>query len=445
MLKQFLFCLGLGLSTSTAHAQWVYQPIGFASTQAAPLLFDAVDASTAWGVNIGASSYVAPQVSRTTNAGQTWTVSNLPVQTSVSEEATSLAASSATSAWVTTVNVNGVGGRILHTTDGGLNWTVQSSATVFGSSASYPGLIRFFSATEGVAVGAPLSTSGGFEIYTTTDAGTTWTRSTATTPLTVVDENIAVTAPSVVGSTIWFATSAGRVFRSADKGLTWTVALVDSNVELTNVLFRDAQNGLALSLDDNGTNHRLFRSTNGGTTWAPVTYTGPLHGAALSGVPGTSQYVSVGANLGNGDQGSSYSRDNGQTWVAIDNTLNHLNVEFVSSSVGWSGGFQPIGSQFNGGALRYSGTALATRTDVALQAGLEVAPNPAVGGCFTVQATSGRPTSVRVLDATGRLVHQQAWPTAAALSLDLSREPVGLYVLEVQAPSGTARQKVVVQ
>jgi hypothetical protein len=444
MLKQFLCCLGLGLSTSIAHAQWVYQSIGFASTQAAPFLFDAVDASTAWGVNVGTSSYVALQVSRTTNVGQTWTISNLPVQAGVSEDATSLAALSATSAWVTTVNANGSGGRILHTSDGGLNWTVQSSATVFGSAASYPGLIRFFSPTEGVAVGAPLSASGGFEIYTTSNAGSTWTRST-TVPLTVLNEDIAVTAPSVVGTTIWFATSAGRVFRSTDKGLTWTAALVDANAELTNVLFRDAQNGLALVIDDSGTNHQLYRSADGGATWVSVVYTGPLHGAALSGVPGTSQYISVGANLGNGDQGSSYSRDNGQTWVAIDNTLHHLNVEFVSSTVGWSGGFQPNGTQFNGGAIRYSGTALATRTDVALQAGLQVAPNPAVGGCFTVQATTGHPTSVRVLDTTGRLVHQQAWANAAALSLDLSREPVGLYVLEIQAPSGTARQKVVVQ
>lgn len=444
MLKQFLFCLGLGLSTPAAHAQWVYQPISFASTQAAPLLFDAVDASTAWGVNIGANNYVAPQLGRTTNAGQTWTVSNLPVQTSVSEDVTSLSAFSATSAWVTTVNANGVGGRILHTTDGGLNWTVQSSAAVFGSMASYPGLVRFFSATEGVAAGAPLSAGGGFEIYTTTNAGTTWTR-LATVPPTVPNENIAATTPSVVGSTIWFATSTGRVFRSTDKGLTWTASLVDSNFELQNVLFRDAQNGLALALDDNGTNHHLFRSTDGGTTWAQVAYTGPLHGVALSGVPGTSQYVSVGANLGNGDQGSSYSRDNGQTWVAINNTLNHLSVEFVSSTVGWSGGFQLTGTQFSGAAIRYSGTALATRTDVALQAGLQVAPNPAVGGCFTVQATTGHPTSVRVLDATGRLVHQQAWPTTATLALDLSREPAGLYVLEVQALSGTARQKVVVQ
>jgi len=444
MMKRFLFCLGLGLSTSVAHAQWVYQPINFASTQAAPLLFDAVDASTAWGVSIGESSYVTPQICRTTNSGQTWTVSNLPVQTSLSEDATSLAATSATSAWVTTINSGGTGGRILRTTDGGLTWTVQSSATVFGNVASYPSLIRFFSATEGVAVGAPLSTGGGFEIYTTTNAGATWT-SVTTVPATVFGEFIAVTAPSVVGSTIWFATTAGRVFRSTDKGLTWTAALVNANVELTNVLFRDAQNGLAMMLDDSGTNHQLFRSSDGGTTWTSVAYTGPLHGAAISGVPGTSQYVSVGANLGNGDQGSSYSRDNGQTWVAIDNTLNHLSVEFVSSTIGWSGGFRPTGTQFNGGALRYSGTALATRTDVALQAGLQVAPNPAVGGRFTVQATSGHPTSMRVVDATGRVVHQQSWPSAAALPLDLSREPAGLYVLEVQAPTGTARQKVVVQ
>ncbi|GAB3672833.1 hypothetical protein GCM10027594_35180 [Hymenobacter agri] len=50
-----------------------------------------------------------------------------------------------------------------------------------------------------------------------------------------------------------------------------------------------------------------------------------------------------------------------------------------------------------------------------------------------------------MLDATGRLVRQLPWTASPELQLDLSHEPAGLYLLEVDAASGTARQKVVVQ
>lgn len=449
MNKRLLSSLGLCLLGFTAQAQWAYQPINGLLSQSAPFYLDAIDANTAWGVSVGATSYVVPQLVRTTNAGQAWVVTALPVNATVRENVTGLSATSSTNAWVSTVNVNGVGGRILRTIDGGQTWTTQSSATVFGSPNSYPGLIRFFSVTEGVAVGEALNTGSGFETYTTTNAGLTWTLLTAV-PATLPNEHLVTNPPVVVGNTIWFLTSEGRVFRSSDKGLTWTVATIAPNLLApTGISFRDAQNGLVSVLDDQGgTSHQLFRTTDGGTTWASVVYTGALHGFGLSTVPGTTEYVSTGADLGNGDQGSSFSRDNGQTWIPLENTFNHLGVEFVSATVGWSGGLVLNGVQVvTSGMNRYSGTALATRTDAGLQASLTVAPNPALGGRFTLQAarTTAGPATVRVLDVAGRLVQQQAWASAAPLALDLSREPAGIYVLEVQAASGTARQKVVVQ
>ena len=151
-------------------------------------------------------------------------------------------------------------------------------------------------------------------------------------------------------------------------------------------------------------------------------------------------------SIGNGDQGSSYSRDNGQTWVSIENNLTHFITEFVSANVGWSASFNPTSTAT--GANRFSGTLLGNRPDAALQAGLTVSPNPAVGGRFALRAagsTGNRAATVRVLDGTGRLVQQRAWASATPLDLDLSQQPAGLYLLELQSANGTARQKVVVQ
>ena len=448
MSKQLLSCLSLCLLGFTAQAQWVNQPIGFAPNNA-PFYIDAIDANTAWTVGNGflTGAYAQPQVARTVNAGQTWTVTNLPVQTSAEEDFTALSAISASMAWVTTT-VGGAGGRILKTTDGGLTWTTQSGPTVYGNSNSYPDLIHFFSATDGVTVGDAVNPSSPLEIFTTTNGGLTWTPVT-NSPVAMRNEFPVATPPAVVGNHIWFVTQQGRVYHSPDKGLTWTVAAVGNGLMSgTSLVFRDLQNGLLCSLDDTGTSHELYRTTDGGATWGSIAYNGPLHGLGLSTVPGSNLYVSTGSDIGNGDQGSSYSRDNGQTWVSLESTLNHITTEFVSPAVGWSTSFSLTAGQLVGGANRFSGTLLATRPDAALQASLSVAPNPALGGLFTLQTAcpggSGAAT-VRILDVAGRLVQQRTWAGTAPLAFDLSQEPAGLYVLEVQAASGTARQKVVVQ
>ncbi|MCI1187207.1 T9SS type A sorting domain-containing protein [Hymenobacter sp. DH14] len=447
MNKLFLSCLGLCLLGFTAQAQWVNKPIGFAA-DTYPFYTDAIDANTAWvvGSDFISSSYVPAQVALTVNGGQTWTVTTMPVSTADEEEFTALSAVNATTAWATTV-ISGVEARIIRTTNGGQTWTTQSSPTVYGNPDSYPDMIHFFSTTDGVTVGDPVAPSGPMEMFTTSNGGVNWTP-VAAPPAAQANEYPLSTPPAAFGNHIWFATSRGRVFHSTDKGLTWTVATVAAGaVNIGTLVFRDAQNGLLSILNPTSTAHRLYRTTDGGATWAAVTYTGPLHGTGLSVVPGTSQYVSAGADIGNGDQGSSYSRDNGQTWVSLETTYNHFVTEFVSNTVGWSSALDFSGMQLNPGANRYSGTALATRTDAALQASLTVSPNPALGGRFSLRAsrTAANPATVRVLDATGRLVQQLPWSNATGLELDLSREPAGLYLLEVEGATGVARQKVVVQ
>ena len=436
MKRHFIFSLGLCLLGLTAQAQWVQQPVGF-TAPSLPLLIDVVDANTAWSINTEA------QLARTVDAGQTWTVTSLPLL-GASESFTAFSAPTSTTAWVTVMGDNGP--RIIKTSDGGQTWVTQGATTTYTNQDSWPDLIHFFSATEGITVGDPVAAGGSMEMFRTTDGGANWTPVTGA-PAAQPGEYPIDTAPVAVGNHIWFATVDGRVFHSPDKGLTWTVATATTNpLDRGNLAFRDAQNGLFSYLDDAGTNHALYRTTDGGATWAPVTYTGPLHGVGLSAVPGTAMFVSGRAQLGNGDQGSSVSRDNGQTWVSLESAVNHVSAEFLSPTVGWWGGFTgsinsptPIMNRFNSNAL-------STRTDAALQAGLSVSPNPAVGGQFTLQATRNPGTAlVRVLDVAGRQISLQNWAGSSPLALDLSAQPAGLYVLEVQGTNGTARQKVVVQ
>ena len=446
LLTMLLLSTGLA-----ATAQWVNQPIAFANPAATATWLEAVDANTIWTATfplVSNGTYLSPQVARSTDGGQNWVVRSLPLTAAAEEEVFSLNALSASTAWVLLNATEGSSGaRLLRTTDGGQNWAPQGTGVLFTSPDSYAYHVHFFSATEGLVVGESLTSGGSFEMYRTTDGGQSWAAVSA--PATLADENPIVLAPAIVGNSIWLGTDEGRVFRSTDRGQTWAVFTVTDRGELTQIIFRDQQNGLALSGDDGAINHLLLRTTDGGQTWSQVNYSGPLHGVSISAVPGTSQYVSVGGDYGNGDQGSSYSRDQGQTWIALENQLNHSVVDFVSPTVGWSSGFQGTEDSPRGNGLhKFGSTVLGLRgPDAALQAGLRVVPNPAEGGRSSLRAAQpfGATAQVRVLDVTGRLINTYNWTGNMPLELDLNREKAGLYVLEVAGANGTARQKLQVQ
>ena len=452
MKKILLPFLGLVLSVG-AHAQWVAQPISF-QDPGSTLVYslDALDANVAWAssynlVESDQGAFLAPgyEYARTTNGGTTWTTAEV-TPLSDSEYVTSIRGISATTAYACVYdNQTVTKARLVRTTDGGATW---ATALEFSSAASYPNFVYFFNANEGICAGDPTTRLGEFEIYTTTNGGTTWTRAAnpasvgaAPAPREVGTEE----APVAIGNSIWFSTSQGRIYRSTDKGLTWNVSTTGLSRSPQGLAFRDATNGLALFIAQTGRNHTLLRTADAGATWSQVTYTGPLHGFDLGRVPGNDNYISVGigdASQGaNNDAGSSFSRDNGQTWIPLESTLNHVVVDAVSPTVAWSGALGP-------GVYKLTSTVLSTRNDVAVQQGLTVYPNPSSDGHFTIQAGTVRPgTQVRVLDALGRQVYEQPWQGSAAtpFALDLKQASAGMYTLELASEVGVARRKLVVR
>jgi photosystem II stability/assembly factor-like uncharacterized protein len=309
-------------------------------------------------------------------------------------------------------------------------------------------LLSFFNTNEGVVIGDPITRGAAFEIYTTANGGANWTAVAGTPTSAATGEFGSISyfgtpvLASVVGTHIWFATDDGRVFHSANKGQTWTVADTKLAGPISGLAFRDEMNGLAVLSSDTDLSHQLARTTDGGATWTPVTYQGPLHGYGISRVPGTSNYLSVGADIGNGDTGSSYSRDNGQTWIDLESTINHLEVEAVSSTVAWTGALAS-------GIYKLNSAVLGTRQDVALQKAMRVYPNPSADGQFTVQLGSnlGSEAQVSVFDALGRSVHTQTVKAAAnpVVAVDLAQQAAGIYTLRVSSESGAAQQKLVIK
>ncbi len=238
-------------------------------------------------------------------------------------------------------------GKILKTTDGGVNWNWQSTA-LFAAPAGFPNMVYFFDANNGICMGDP--NGGYFEIYTTTDGGTNWIR----TPQLNIAANqagefgITSVYTTYGDSTMWFGTNFGRIYKTTDRGLNWTVASTPyTGSYIGDIAFRDADNGIA-SNGSAGALADAIRTIDGGTTWTiiPANTAGILN-KVFSYVPGTdSTYFLSSPQLGGG---TAFTLDDANSWAPVDNLI-HSDIEFVNPTTGWTGS-----NELNAPMFKWSG------------------------------------------------------------------------------------------
>lgn len=315
---------------SAAKSQWTSQyaalPAGLDTKQ---LYIVPIDANTCWGTLFSVSSSQASYI-RTVNGGTTWTASTIPGLSGIA--ASSMSAVDGQTAWIAFAEGSTSSG-VYRTTNGGTSWTKQTTAFPSGSN---PRFVKFFDTTSGLAVGNP---NGGFwEIYTTTDGGNNWTRVASDSiplPLSGEAAYLAGAPCSYGGRWFWFPTNRQSVYRTTNRGRSWTVSRNAYPGAIgMGVAFRDSLNGL---LSGDGSTVGFRKSTDGGVTWAQVSAPSGVTASFVTAVPGTRSYVASSFDLFGWTPGSAYTRDDGATWTAIDNR-NHGRAAFLSSSIGWSGG-----------------------------------------------------------------------------------------------------------
>jgi photosystem II stability/assembly factor-like uncharacterized protein len=131
------------------------------------------------------------------------------------------------------------------------------------------------------------------------------------------------------------------VFRSTDRGRSWTVADTPlhsggSSAGIFSVAFADAQHGVVVGGDYAKPKERFDNvavTTDGGRTWRLAK--GALPAGFMSGVayvpPGWRQLVAVGL------AGTARSTDGGESWAMID-SIPYNSVAFASATVGWAAG-----------------------------------------------------------------------------------------------------------
>ena len=123
----------------------------------------------------------------------------------------------------------------------------------------------------------------------------------------------------VEGGIGFFFTSKGRVLKTTDYGLTWSITTTNAySTTASGLIVASSANNIIFGY--NTTPFSLKYTSNGGTTWDTLAPSGNFYQNQLCHVPNTANMF-VGTALWSNWKGTSYSNDGGLNWTDFtDNT-----------------------------------------------------------------------------------------------------------------------------
>lgn len=443
-MKKLLLSLLLASSFfANAQYSWLEQSTAYPVASSYTGDISVVDANVAWSMVQRTTATNFQRVSYTLDGGTTWTTKAVTLPSTSTLGIGNISAVNATTAYISvfppgTTSPSTQG--IYKTINSGTTWIKQTTAA-FGAS-SFTDFVYFWDVNNGVAVGDPVG--GKFEVYTTANAGATWTVVPAANlpaPLAVGEFGY-TGAFTVQGNTIWFGTDGGRLIRSTDKGLTWTAIntpVADFGGGTTNTTrgqftFKDDNNGIIVKGNyDPATTPptfiglNLYKTIDGGTNWTELTtVAGLIYGDIAYADSGL--LISAGSSTGN--FGSSFSTDDGASWTNID-SASHTCLDFKSNSIGYSGGFAT--SATVGGVYKFQ-NALGNQSFNNGKA-VSITPNPTSGLLHI--SSNNLINEVVVFDLLGKQVFSSKYSALNEANLDLSTLQNGAYLLKAISQNGT--------
>ncbi len=272
-----------------------------------------VNADTAW------FSGSKGNVGRTIDGGKTWQVDT--VANGRTLDFRDIEAFSADVAYIMSAGP-GEASTIQKTIDGGKTWTVQVQNT---DTNAFFDAIAFWDEQNGICISDPID--GKLHLLKTANGGETWEKiDPAKLPEMKTGEYsfaASGTNMTVFGQThVWIATGglSARMFRSADRGETWSVVETDimQGKESTghfSVAFRSENNGIAVGGDYSNPDSisvNALVSVNSGQAWQVYKDHQP------TGYRSCVRYANGLSALAVGRAGASFTNSDGKNWQDID-------------------------------------------------------------------------------------------------------------------------------
>jgi photosystem II stability/assembly factor-like uncharacterized protein len=296
----------------------------------------AADEKTAWA---GGSRNT---FARTTDGGTTWETGTVPEKEVL--DFRDVEGVDGQTAYLLSIG-NGTKSRIYKTRDGGKTWDLQF---LNEDPKAFYDAFAFWDERNGIAVGDPVD--GRFTVLRTSDGGAHWIplRDPAMPPALDGEGVFAASGTTITvqgAANVWFATgatTAARVFRSTDKGGTWTVSATPMtagpSAGIFSIAFRDGDNGIIVGGDYRKVEEakdNIARTSDGGRTWQLVADSG------IGGFRSCVAYIPGGRGrllLATGPAGTDYSTDGGVHWMRYDAVGFHV-LSFARSGAGaWGAG-----------------------------------------------------------------------------------------------------------
>ena len=208
--------------------------------------------------------------------------------------------------------------------------------------------MKFWNDQEGIAIGD--TTDDCLSIIITRDGGFTWNKLSCDNLPEGKEKEGAFAASNtnidIVGNKTWVATTAGRIYYSEDKGLTWeiidTPILKNKDTEgIYSIDFYDELHGFAIGGDytkpaDSSANK--IRTIDGGKTWKlAAPNQNPGYRSCVQYIPNGegNELVAVGF------EGIDYSNDSGNTWKHLSNE-GFYTIRFMNDSIAYAAGSKRI-------------------------------------------------------------------------------------------------------
>lgn len=436
MMKKSILSSLIFSMTMLCMGQFVPQPLNYPGPGYWAYYISIVDDLNVWVGTIHEFGDPCNFSARTTDGGDTWIFDSIPI--TGAPVCSSICSWDANTCFFVFHNTPGPGGELWSTTDAGSTWE-KKNTTQF--STGFLNFYHAFSADTGVAMGDPVD--GYFEIQVTHDGGNTWNRiPSVDIPEPLPGEAGFVNIYSAVGNSIWFSTNLGRCFRSTDKGMTWNVSeVVPGLLNDYIVCFSTETKGIFYRA---GATTKLAVTNDGGVEWDTVQFQSGYQLMFMSSVAGFDGGFVLTAWKNFTDV--FFTPDMFATVVVIgENLISNTAVDFLDATTGWIGG----GESGNNEILKFTGLLTPVIQAARESEHLAIVPNPSSGDALVRIPGSydSRAIQIRVTDLSGRIIETRHIASSTGwCGLNGGTYPNGTYLVTVLSEGCTvATQKWVVQ